>query len=143
MGVCGIWSDMVREGLEEVLPMDAHTRCSGKVHIIVSRFRRPPLVVSTFESRQDLIECLMATTHVPFFMNFLLFRVFREWWCYDGGWSLKTNEDYEVLGSGHAYHHFDYQHDETCTHNSLRACGTDVFKDMARTGYEFAKKKYG
>lgn len=147
LGVCGIWSEMVKELLEELLPVDAHERCNGKTHIIVSRFLRPKIVVSSFESRLDLIECLLATTHLPLYMNYRPFRTFRGQWCYDGDWACRCNEDYEILdgaqvGAQVVYHHFDYSKDDNCTHNSMRAHNTGVFSDMVRCGYEHAKRVY-
>lgn len=142
LGVCGIWSGMVKEWLELLLPDDAHTRCSGRTHIIVSRFRRPPLIVSTFESKQDLIECLMATTHLPFYMNYMPFRTFRGEWCYDGDWSAKSYNDYEILGKENAYHHFDYTKDNSLAYNSVHTHGINIFKNMVRCGYEFAGRNH-
>jgi hypothetical protein len=40
--------------------------------------------VSQFESKQDLIEAVMASAHVPFFLDGRPFLRFRERLCWDG-----------------------------------------------------------
>eukprot|EP00884_Botryococcus_braunii_P003557 jgi/Botrbrau1/13201/Bobra.0351s0014.2 len=36
LGLLGIWGSIVRQWLEDLLPQDAHTICSGKVHLLLN-----------------------------------------------------------------------------------------------------------
>lgn len=62
---------MLREGIEEILPSDAHTLASGRLFVSVthSASGRNQLV-STFTSRDDLIQALLASSFVPVYAGF-------------------------------------------------------------------------
>ena len=83
LGLAGKWGGLVREWLDAVLPADAHERCRGKVHILVSTVEPalwPPLRrtrVTDFASRSDLIDCAMASVHIPPFMDGAVFASYR------------------------------------------------------------------
>ena len=74
LGLCGKWGRLVHAWLDEMLPEDAAARCSGRCRIIVTRCFDSPRVlradaVESFQSKEDLINSLMASTHLPFFMD--------------------------------------------------------------------------
>lgn len=73
----GIWSDLVKVWLNELLPPDAHTRCSGRVHILLYRPFYGTSLVSEFSTRDDLIAACLASVHIPFYMDGSLTREFR------------------------------------------------------------------
>ena len=89
------------------LPDDAHLRCSGKVFILIQGLRLWPVsrthaslfsskisnniherhlststggrrLVSEFKSRDELIDCLLGATHVPFLMDWKPFRDLKQ-----------------------------------------------------------------
>ena len=64
-----------------VLPDDAHVRASGRVHVAISRVRPYGGLrvqrVSEFRSREDLIDALMASCHLPLLANGKLTTSFR------------------------------------------------------------------
>jgi len=68
-GLLGKWGFIVRDWLDALLPIDAHDRCRGQVHILVTQvalLKWPPLKrirVSDFTDRADLIEACMASVH--------------------------------------------------------------------------------
>lgn len=69
------------------MPDDAHIRVSGKLHISLTRIcDGKNVIVSQFESKQDLLNALMASAFVPFFSGWLppLFHGVRYM---DGGFS--------------------------------------------------------
>ena len=85
-----MWGGLVRSWLDELLPEDAHERCQDRVSILV---KQPTvegypwlkqLTVNDFESRQDLIDCCMASVHVPLFLDTKLTTQFRGKPCVDG-----------------------------------------------------------
>lgn len=70
LGLCGIWGGLVRQWLDSLLPPDAPQRCSGRVHIVTTHIpSMRPRVLSHFSSREQLIDCAMASAHVPWFLD--------------------------------------------------------------------------
>lgn len=63
---------VLMEGLQKVLPDDAHIRVSGKLHISLTRvYDGKNVIVSQFNSKEDLLQALMASAFVPIFSGFL------------------------------------------------------------------------
>lgn len=85
LGFIGIMSGILREWLEEVLPPDAHERCSGRLYVFIQRLFRGNMHVSQFPTREFLISALLASSHLPFVMNGLPFRWFNGSIVCDGG----------------------------------------------------------
>ncbi|KAI8468886.1 MAG: acyl transferase/acyl hydrolase/lysophospholipase [Monoraphidium minutum] len=82
----GLLGPLLRDFLHSYLPPDAHERCSGSTHVAVTRalpFWRPQMV-SHFKSRDDLIEALLTSCHIP--------------WYFDGRWMTKFRGKYAVDG---------------------------------------------
>lgn len=94
LALAGIWGSLVRQWLEEVLPEDCAELCSSRVTISVMESESPipwifPLPYrrkgfSRFESKADLIDCLMASVHIPFFLDFRPFATYKDKLCIDG-----------------------------------------------------------
>ncbi|XP_061083033.1 patatin-like phospholipase domain-containing protein 4 isoform X2 [Conger conger] len=56
----------LREGIEEILPPDAHQMAGDRLHISLTNSRtRRNRMVSGFASREDLIKVLLASSFVP------------------------------------------------------------------------------
>lgn len=78
---------LLLEGLEKYLPEDAHIRVSGKLHISLTRvYDGKNVIVSQFESREDLLQALLASAFVPVFSGILPPKL-RGVRCMDGGFS--------------------------------------------------------
>jgi hypothetical protein len=77
----------LRALLEKHLPPDAHLRCRGNTHVAVTKVVPVwrPEVVSDFESRADLIEALMASAHIPLYLDGRWATRFRGKLVIDGG----------------------------------------------------------
>ena len=90
--------------LRELLPEDAHVRCSegGTAHIAVTRLfpaaegDGPPArplasrlfrgeLLSAFDSRDDLIGAVLTSSHIPWYLDGRPTRTFRGGECVDGG----------------------------------------------------------
>lgn len=64
--------DCLREGLEKALPHDAHLKVTGKLHVSLTRiYDGKNVIVSHFNSREDLIQALLTSAFVPFFSGFI------------------------------------------------------------------------
>ncbi|XP_072034935.1 1-acylglycerol-3-phosphate O-acyltransferase Pnpla3-like [Amphiura filiformis] len=75
----------ILDGLIRVLPDDAHKRASGRLFISLTRVHdRQNVVVSQFESKQDLIEALLCSAFIPFYSG-IIPPVFKGTRYVDGG----------------------------------------------------------
>ncbi|XP_071452365.1 1-acylglycerol-3-phosphate O-acyltransferase Pnpla3-like [Hetaerina americana] len=64
--------NVLLEGLEKVLPEDAHIRVSGKLHISLTRvYDGRNVIVSQFNSKEDLLQALLASSFIPMFSGIL------------------------------------------------------------------------
>jgi predicted acylesterase/phospholipase RssA len=87
------WNNIVRRHTYEWLPQDVsvlHDRLYVWVTEVVDSVFRPstfrPMLCSRWENREDLLNCLMASAHVPFLEPQLkLTQTFRGRRCIDGG----------------------------------------------------------
>jgi hypothetical protein len=84
---------LIQLWLQQILPDDCHTTCSGKVHISVTTITLSfkPLhrkVVSLFTSKEDLINACLASSHIPFFLDGYFSRTFRGECCVDGSFLM-------------------------------------------------------
>ncbi|KAJ1416797.1 acyl transferase/acyl hydrolase/lysophospholipase [Ochromonadaceae sp. CCMP2298] len=73
-GLAGIWGPMVEQFLQELLPDQLSHKALQKINVLVTPVKprnlvRGPRLLNGFEGKADLIEALMASTHIPFFMN--------------------------------------------------------------------------
>ncbi|KAB7503372.1 Patatin-like phospholipase domain-containing protein 2, partial [Armadillidium nasatum] len=60
--------NLLREGLLSVLPDDAHERVNGKIFISVTRVSDGKnVLLSHFDSREELIQALLASSFIPLF----------------------------------------------------------------------------
>eukprot|EP00775_Hariotina_reticulata_P004363 gene4363-4616_t len=78
---------VLQDTLEQLLPADVAERCSGQVHVAVTRLTpglRPQLV-SHFRDREDLIAALLTSCHIPWYFDGNLITSFRKEPCFDGG----------------------------------------------------------
>ncbi|XP_058838313.1 1-acylglycerol-3-phosphate O-acyltransferase Pnpla3-like isoform X2 [Topomyia yanbarensis] len=60
------------EGLQKFLPPDAHERVNGKLHISLTRvYDGKNVIVSQFNSREDLLQALLCACFIPVFSGIL------------------------------------------------------------------------
>jgi len=64
--------NILLDGLEKVLPDDAHIRVNGKLHISLTRvYDGKNVIVSQFSSKEDLVQALLASSFIPVFSGIL------------------------------------------------------------------------
>ena len=107
-GVLGRVGGVLETALRSELPADAHELCSRDNLFVsvsspglargregekpsVAGFNGGPLLlenalVSSFESRDDLIGALLSSCHIPLYCGWPM-RRYRGKWCVDGGWT--------------------------------------------------------
>lgn len=96
-GLQGIWGDMIHDWLDELLPHNAVELANESLSLLVTPLPNifgPKDCISIFESRADLIECNMASIHLPWFLDGKLTAKFRNQPHIDGSF-LTTLKDYE------------------------------------------------
>lgn len=78
---------LLRDFLHAYLPPDAHERCSGTTHIAWTRMLPvwQPKLASHFQSRDDLIEALMTSCHIPWYSDGKWMTKYRGHFALDGG----------------------------------------------------------
>jgi Patatin-like phospholipase len=86
-GTRGRLGPVLETFLKEYLPEDAHERCKDKAYVAVTKalpYVRPVLV-SDFYSRDDLIQALMTSCHIPWYLDGASVTEFRGAAHLDGG----------------------------------------------------------
>ncbi|KXZ44254.1 hypothetical protein GPECTOR_70g485 [Gonium pectorale] len=78
---------LLRDFLHAYLPDDAHERCRGNTHVALTRLF--PVVrnemISEFESKDDFVNALLTSCHIPFYFNGSWMTEFRGRFYMDGG----------------------------------------------------------
>uniref|UniRef100_A0A5K3EPG1 PNPLA domain-containing protein n=2 Tax=Mesocestoides corti TaxID=53468 RepID=A0A5K3EPG1_MESCO len=65
-------TEYIQEGLERLLPSDAHILCSGRLFISITRQSSGEnVVVSNFKDRNDLIRAILCSSFIPVFGGFI------------------------------------------------------------------------
>ncbi|NXX61311.1 PLPL1 protein, partial [Scopus umbretta] len=63
--------NIIKDALNKHLPVNAHQRVSGKLHVILTRLRDcRSVVVSEFASKEDLIQALICSCFIPLWFGF-------------------------------------------------------------------------
>lgn len=64
-------TDYLQEGMEILLPTDAHVLCSGRLFISMTHQKsHKNVVISTYKSREDLIRVILCSSFIPVFGGF-------------------------------------------------------------------------
>ncbi|KAL4443023.1 hypothetical protein ABPG77_008514 [Micractinium sp. CCAP 211/92] len=86
-GTRGRLGAVLKSFLQDNLPEDAHEKCRGQAYVAVTKVTpiARPLLVSDFLSRDDLIQALMTSCHIPFWLDGNPFTEFRGSRHCDGG----------------------------------------------------------
>lgn len=143
-GLQGVWGDMIKDWLDELLPNDAATLAHQRnLSLLVTSV---PLLskntISEFQSKDDLIACNMASVHLPWFLDGRLATNFRQQAVIDG--SFFTNEkDYVATSTIKRKiilnHKLDPVYGEKNLLHAVEALSPDGIWAMMEDGRRFAK----
>lgn len=80
---------VLQDTLNQVLPNDIHERCSGVVHVAVTKVwpKVTPTLVSKFTCKKDLIDTLLVSCHIPWYFDGSLVTRYDSGLAFDGGLS--------------------------------------------------------
>ncbi|KAL4457761.1 hypothetical protein ABPG75_012626 [Micractinium tetrahymenae] len=86
-GTRGRLGAVLKAFLQQHLPEDAHEKCRERAYVAVTKVTpiARPVLVSAFLSREDLIQALMTSCHIPFWLDGNPFTDFRGSRHCDGG----------------------------------------------------------
>ncbi|XP_039010863.1 patatin-like phospholipase domain-containing protein 4 [Hibiscus syriacus] len=81
---------VLRHVLDKFLPHDIHTRSNGRVRVAVTQILWRPrgLLVDQFDSKEDLINAVIASSFIPGYLAPRPVTMFRNRLCIDGGLTL-------------------------------------------------------
>ncbi|KAL7673154.1 hypothetical protein ACOME3_008025 [Neoechinorhynchus agilis] len=78
-------SDAIRRSLDSILPSNAHSICSGRLHVSLTKWRETEHhMVSHFETREELIEVLVCSSFIPILSGLIPPKYKGEYY-WDGG----------------------------------------------------------
>ena len=84
-GLMGSWGEVIEQWMDDLLPHDAAERCRGELGVVVTQLPAwQQLSIDDFEDKVDLINCVMASAHVPLLLDKQLTRECRGVHCVDG-----------------------------------------------------------
>lgn len=89
-GTIGNVRGVVETYCHKLLPDDAHLRANNRLHVAIARVSRQrpfmqPVYINEFFSKEDLIQALLTSSHVPLYMNSKVTSTYRGRTCVDGG----------------------------------------------------------
>ncbi|XP_074633862.1 patatin-like phospholipase domain-containing protein 4 isoform X1 [Acropora palmata] len=118
--------DIVRslqKGLELYLPSDSHKIASGRLYVSVTSLKeRKNVFISEFESKEELIQVLLASCYIPFYAG-LKFPQFKGQKWVDGG--LSDNLPRLPFGRTIRVSPFSGKHNDICPQDASQGF-TDV-----------------
>jgi len=80
-------TQIIADGLIKMLPDDVHLKVNGKLHVSLTKvYDGKNILVSQFESKQEVIDVVLASTFIPIFSGWLPPR-YRGTRVIDGGYS--------------------------------------------------------
>ncbi|KAJ0062544.1 hypothetical protein NL108_016563, partial [Boleophthalmus pectinirostris] len=79
--------ETLREGIDRILPSDAHTKASDRLYVSLTHAKTGKNhIVSKYNSREELVKALMASSFIPFYAGLKPLEFRGETWV-DGGFS--------------------------------------------------------
>ncbi|GMH37657.1 hypothetical protein BSKO_05530 [Bryopsis sp. KO-2023] len=147
LGLMGVWGDIIRVWLDELLPENAADLCRDRVEVVVTTLPLLKLdTVSDYKSKEDLIDANLASAHVPLFLDGQMMASLRGKMCFDGSFHdfLQCSNSCFLTCDGDAVL-FDYFQDEELKFDRFDFLSLKNYDEVMRLmemGYAFAEKKY-
>ena len=142
-GLQGVWGPIIRDWLDTLLPDDAVAKMKEHdASLLVTPFPRlGKELISSFTDREDLIDCNMASVHLPLFLDGQFTTKFRTQQCIDGSF-LSKSDDYKPLDKTRntlfLSHALDEKYNTKSVFEFVGALRPDGIYEMLEDG-----KKYG
>ena len=93
-GLAGVWGNLVKQWLEEVIPDTVTPQTFERLHVAVTPTLKSPKLVTGFpRGKPDVVEALLASCHVPVFLDGRPTTTFRGEQVLDGSfWYFVTKD---------------------------------------------------
>jgi len=153
-GLAGIWSVLIREWLDRVIPEDINIDKFSNMQISVTPvlpFRKTTLITD-FYNRADLIDACLASCHIPFFLDGNAYTMYRNEPVVDGSFFYFVTKDRSTslpLPPGITapdVFWVDYGDDEefmsSISGNFVQLITPDDAFKMMNQGYDFMKREH-
>lgn len=146
LGLVGVWGRIIEQWLDALLPPDAAERCRGEVGVVVTEMPScRQRCIDDFEDKVDLINCVMASAHVPLLLDLQLSRKCRGVHCVDGSFpDFFTGAHCRHIRSGGDAVVFDYCDDPNIQPRGrmdmLKLKEYSEIKRIARMGAKYAAR---
>lgn len=149
-GIYGIWGTILRAWLEEMIPDDLSMSTVKNLHISVTPSWRFPKLLSGFVSKEDLIDAILASCHIPIFLDGRPLTQYRGQSVMDGSfWYFVTKDRFRglpfpdsVVANDVTW--IDYGDDEVfmsgISGNFLNLITPNDMYTMLDIGYEYMKR---
>lgn len=145
LGLTGVWGGLVERWLDELLPVDAHELCRGRVTVVVTTLPDMRQVgISDFRDRRDLIDACMASSHVPLALDMRATRECRGRACIDGSFPDFFYGNCDLLTRGGSAVVFDYFEDKELKRQGrmdmLQLTSYEQILERIDCGYRYAER---
>mmetsp|Transcript_15297 Transcript_15297/g.20961 ORF Transcript_15297/g.20961 Transcript_15297/m.20961 type:complete len:315 (-) Transcript_15297:1840-2784(-) len=151
-GLAGVWGGMLKQWLEMVIPETVTAESLQNLHIALTPTFRPSKLVTGITERSDLIDAIMASCHVPIFLDGRPFTDYKGEQVVDGSfWYFVTKDRHiglplpENINVNDIFW-VDYVDDEDFTQsisgNFLELITPAMLFDMVESGYNYMKREH-
>lgn len=155
-----VWGPLIRQWLQEVLPDSIEQDTCNGLHVTVTPALpiKPPKLVSDFRSKEDVIEAVMASIHVPIFLDGKPWTRCRGeivldgsfWWFITRDFNQKTcplpahisREDLFIVDWREDIPHREKLKKEILGGPAFRVLKPNFVYEMVEAGYLFMKKQH-
>jgi hypothetical protein len=145
-GLAGIWGDLLHEWLHELIPSDITSTTLQNLHLhVTSSLTFQTLLLSNIQNKNDLINGILSSSHLPYFMN--------------GKYSRKFYDQYYIDGSIRRYiasnpiplppdvatiYRIDFRNDPHYTSTKFpgKLVSRDRATEMMRCGYQYMESEH-
>ena len=151
-GLAGVWGSLLRKLLDNAIPNNINFETLSNLYIALTPTFSKPKLVSNFESKEDLIDAILASCHVPVFLDGRPYTQYRGENVIDGSfWYFVTKDRITDLPLPQEVRTddifwVDYVDDEdfmaTVSGNFLELANPDGIYDMVDSGYNFMKREH-
>ncbi|KAG1678201.1 hypothetical protein FOA52_016138 [Chlamydomonas sp. UWO 241] len=143
--IVGVLSALVEEWLHSLLPDNAHELCRGRVTVVVTTLPDLQQIgISDFRDKQDLIDAIMASSHVPFVLDLKSTRTCRGRECVDGSLPDFFYGNCDLLTHKGEAIVFDYFYDTNLKRSGrmdmLKLTSYEDMKERIQIGYAYAQR---
>lgn len=151
-----IWGDLIEEWLEYLLPEELPHRAREDVHVTLTPMRlwQRPELKTRFKDKADLKTALMASVHIPVFLNGKLYTKYKGRRYMDGSLYSLISNSHRVnplpVGLDHTdsdIYTVDYKKDaqflkKAADTSFVSMVSPQGLYDMMESGYAFAGKEF-